>query len=149
MTIKPSSVCSRYFALTCTSNDDDCDEDKHPMELDTTIEQYTIVKTVCSKYLAQTCTSNDDDCDEGKHPVELDPQRMSVEPNSVSMEEITTAFRWERCIDKDIKVYASFRILKIDTDCRSAISWHLMPLARNPARSAASSQARTPILVSC
>jgi hypothetical protein len=119
------------------------------MELDTTIEQYTIVKTVCSKYLAQTCTSNDDDCDEGKHPVELDPQRMSVEPKSVSSEESTSSFGCERCIDKGIKVCASFRIVEIYIDRRSAISWFSMPLARNPARSAASSQARTPILVSC
>ena len=133
-------VSSQYLAGTCTSDGDDCDE---------TIPQFTAVKPVCSKYLAQTCTSNDDDCDEGKHPVELDPQRMSVEPNSVSMEEITTSFRWGRCIDNGIKVCASFHILEIDTDRRSAISSLSMPLARNPARSAASSQARTPILVSC
>jgi hypothetical protein len=133
-------VSSQYLAGTCTSDGDDCDK---------TIPQSTVVKPVCSKYRAQTCTSNDDDCDEGKHPVELDPQRMSVEPNSVSMEEITTSFRCGRCIDKGIKVCASFHILEIDTDRRSATSSLSMPLARNPARSAASSQARTPILVSC
>ncbi|KAM0696585.1 hypothetical protein Q7P36_003833 [Cladosporium allicinum] len=87
-------VSSQYLAGTCTSDGDDCDK---------TIPQSTVVKPVCSKYRAQTCTSNDDDCDEGKHPVELDPQRMSVEPNSVSMEEITTSFRCGRCIDKGIK----------------------------------------------
>jgi hypothetical protein len=104
-------------------------------------------KKVCSKFLAKICIFNND-CDGGTHPAELDPTKKPEEPNPVSTEKsINSSFVCERCIDKGIKSCASPCISEFDADCCSAISWLVIPRAKNPARSNASSQARTTILV--